>query len=233
MRIAADLHIHTALSPCGSEDMTPHNIVNMALLKGLDAIGITDHNACDNVPAVLDAAAGRLLVVPGMELQTREDIHLLCYFPSMDAASRFDQSIRPMLEKRSNRPEIFGHQRIFGPMDSIIGEREALLAASLEYTLEEATDAVLSFGGVPVPAHINRPSFSILSQLGFLPEDLPVRTVEYVSNLPLDRVLLNRYTLITASDAHDLGDILERQVFWEVPEHTVSGILRYLSASYP
>lgn len=233
MRIAADLHIHTALSPCGSEDMTPHNIVNMALLKGLDAIGITDHNACDNVPAVIAAAAGRLLVVPGLELQTREDIHLLCYFPSIEEASRFDQSIRPMLEQHRNRPEIFGHQYIFGPMDAIVGERQELLAASLTYTLEEAAEAVRSFGGVPVPAHINRPSFSILSQLGFFPEDLPVHAVEYVRSLPLDKALLNRYTCITASDAHDLGDILEREVFFDLSEGTIFGILHYLRGVYP
>ena len=94
MMIAVDLHIHTALSPCADDDMTPNNIVNMALIKGLDAIAITDHNSCDNVEAVIKVAGDRLLVVPGMEVQTREEVHLLCYFDDLDKLIHFDGIIR-------------------------------------------------------------------------------------------------------------------------------------------
>jgi len=123
MKTAVDLHIHTALSPCADQDMTPNNIVNMALLKGLDVISITDHNSCDNVAAVMKAAEGKILVLPGIEVQTREDIHLLCYFESIETLKDFDCELRSHLYKLDNRPEIFGHQYIMDHRDRIIGER--------------------------------------------------------------------------------------------------------------
>src|SRR5690554_3641144 len=107
---AIDLHIHSALSPCSDDDMTPNNIVNMALICGLDAIAVTDHNSCDNVEAVIKAANGRIIVVPGLELQTIEEVHLLCYFQDLPSLYTFQEQINCLYDGIPNTPSIFGRQ---------------------------------------------------------------------------------------------------------------------------
>ena len=112
MEAAIDLHIHSALSPCGDDDMTPNNIVNMAILNGLDAIAVTDHNSCDNVEAVMKSAGERILVIPGMEIQTREEVHLLCYFYDLYSLCSFRNQIESCYDGLANNPSFFGHQWI-------------------------------------------------------------------------------------------------------------------------
>ena len=107
MKLYYDLHIHSALSPCGDNDMTPNNIVNMSLLKGLDVIAVTDHNSCGNVRAVQKAAEGRLLVIPGMEIETSEEVHILGLFPCIESAEEMEGIIKDLSAPIKNRPEIF------------------------------------------------------------------------------------------------------------------------------
>lgn len=210
-RLAVDLHIHTALSPCADDDMTPFNIVNMAWLKGLDAIAVTDHNAMDNVEAVMKAGEGKVLVIPGMEVQTREEVHLLAYFRTLLDALIFADTINSHLPGIPNNPEIFGHQWIMDAEDNIIGEREDMLLSSVDLSFDETVDLIRSCGGAAVPAHVDRDSFSVLSQLGFMPRHLSLTAAE-VSRHGVNP-LGDEWQVLRSSDAHRLGDILERE-FW-------------------
>ena len=131
-----DLHIHSCLSPCSDDDMTPNNIAGMAALKGLQIVALTDHNTCKNCPAFF-AACKRQGIIPvaGMELSTAEDIHLVCLFEELDAAMRFDAVINTHLMNIKNKPEIFGDQFILDSDDEIIGNEEKLLILSMNLTL--------------------------------------------------------------------------------------------------
>lgn len=211
----ADLHIHTALSPCGDRDMTPNNIVNMARLKGLGVIAVTDHNSCENVEACIEAASETdLTVIPGMELQTKEDIHVVCLFNSIEKAFVFQEHVYKHLPNLKNRPEIFGEQIIFDKNDNIIGYNEKMLLTSTEISFDMAYEAVRSLNGVFIPAHVDRDSFSVIYSLGFIPEYLDIKLLEYNSKECLELlfkrgILDNRYKYIKSSDAHYLHQILE------------------------
>ena len=113
MNLYYDLHIHSCLSPCGDQDMTPANIAGMAAIKGLDVIAVTDHNSCKNCPAVLAAAREYgVLAIPGMEICTQEEVHAVCLFSELEAAMDFDDYVYQRLLPVENRPDIFGKQEI-------------------------------------------------------------------------------------------------------------------------
>ena len=123
-----DLHIHSCLSPCGDNDMTVNNIVNMALLKGLKLIALTDHNSSKNCPAFMKAAeAAGIRALPGMEINTSEEIHAVCLFPKLENAMAFDEYVYSTLPSIKNRPEIFGDQLLCDEEDNTIGQVEKLL----------------------------------------------------------------------------------------------------------
>lgn len=123
-----DLHVHSCLSPCGDENMTPANIAGMAALKGLELVALTDHNSCRNCPAFLAAARAQGIVgIPGMELTTSEEVHAVCLFPKLEQAMDFDRFVYEQLLKVKNRPEIFGKQQIYDENDSVCGEEPCLL----------------------------------------------------------------------------------------------------------
>lgn len=220
MKIAYDFHIHTALSPCGDEDMTPNNIVNMAVLKGLDAIAITDHNTCRNALACMQCAEGtNLLVLPGMELETAEECHIVCIFPDIDCACKMEEIIRAHLPKIKNRPDIFGQQVLMDKDDNIIGYEENLLVTATTLPVGKVSDMVKELGGVAIPAHIDKSSYSIISNLGFIDDSFGFKTVEFrdlnkVESMRIDKQL-DRFKIIHSSDAHYLWDISEREHFIE------------------
>ncbi len=229
MKAAIDLHIHSALSPCGDDDMTPNNIVNMAILNGLDAIAVTDHNSCKNVEAVMKVAEGRILVIPGMELQTREEVHLLCYFHNLSSLKSFSDELTPYFDGLSNSPSFFGHQWIMNELDEITGEMDQALLTSLSISFDDAVDLIRRHKGLAVPAHINKSSYSITSQLGFLPSYLNLSLLEYSQYHHLDFSAFPDCNFIFSSDAHNLGQILERTMLISVEELTIDGILVALS----
>lgn len=211
-----DLHIHTALSPCASDDMTPNNIVNMALLKGLEAIAITDHNSSLNVRAVMGAAKGKIKVIPGVEVQTKEDVHLLCLFKNYDDLNVFNQQIYRHLPSINNREDIFGNQLIMDCDDNVIGKEKKLLLNAVDLSLEEICDCACKNGGISIPAHVDRQGYGILYQLGFIPGDLGFTYIEVSRECDVAALLssypdIARYHIIRSSDAHQLGDILERE----------------------
>ena len=232
MLLYADLHIHSCLSPCGDELMTPNNIVNMAMLKGLDIISVTDHNTCANLPAVFSAAhrAG-ITVIPGMEMETAEEVHTLAYFPSLEAAMKFSDAAYSFLPPIENNPRFFGEQLVLDENDEPVRTEPRLLLSPLSLTLEEGFELVRQFGGVAVPAHIDRPSHGIIPILGFINPHLGVCCVE-VSPLGMANGFSGydpRLRVLSSSDAHDLGAILELQQELDLPECSTEAFLSYIS----
>lgn len=234
MKIAVDLHIHTALSPCASEDMTPSNIVNMAILKGLDAIAITDHNSSGNCEAVAKCGKRKgIVVIPGMELETQEEVHLLCLFDNIISCMTFQDIVISSLPNIENREDIFGRQILMDDKDRVIGINRRLLLTAAALSIEEASQKVANLGGVIIPAHIDRQSYSILSNLGMIPENAgfnclelsrSVCTVDFLKANPG----ISGFQFIHSSDAHELGDILERETFLEVKAKSTGEILAVL-----
>ena len=230
MRVYYDLHIHSALSPCGDEDMTPNNIVNMSLLKGLNVIAVTDHNSCGNVRAVMEVAGDRLLVIPGMEVETSEEVHVLCYFPTIEQAERMWELLKEKRLPIKNKPEIFGRQLYMDQEDEVIGEEEYLLVTASTLSMEEVFSHTRALGGIPVPAHIDRSSYSVLSNLGFLPPELQTEAVEITGkNLAAWEKDWQGYGVISNSDAHYLGDIAEAVNFMNIKDKNIQEILDNLT----
>jgi len=225
----ADLHIHSCLSPCGDDDMTPCNIAGMAKIKGLDVIAVTDHNTARNLPAVQRACeAYGLLLLPGMEITTREEVHLLGYFDSVQTALCFSNMLREHLPRKKNNPRFFGRQLVMNEDDEVIAEEEALLIGATDLTLKSAAEQITAYGGVAVPAHINRGSNGLLINLGFMPDDPFYTTVEAARHLPCDENALRGRHVLHSSDAHYLGDIQEREHALALSEHSVPALLNWM-----
>ena len=217
MRAAVDLHMHTCLSPCGDELMTPNNIVNMALLKELDIIAVTDHNSARNLPAVFAVAkeAG-LSVLPGMEACSQEEVHVLCYFPELAQVMAFDEAVYEYLPPLPNKADVFGPQQIMDQDDEVIGEEPRLLIQALDLPLEELVTLCRDMGGIAVPAHINRTSNSLLYNLGFIPPGVPFSAMEVAKPpMPPPDCDLTGWRILQSSDAHRLEDISEREFYVE------------------
>lgn len=232
MDIAYDFHIHSALSPCASNDMTPNNIVNMALLKGLDAISITDHNSCANLPSVMHAASlNGITLLPGIEVQTREEVHVLCYFKSLDNALELGNFIYSRLPDIKADEDIFGEQLVLDFNDNITGKLDKLLLSSTDISLNDLFGITNELEGICIPAHINRKSYSILSNLGFIPQGMDINNVEIsgvIADFETPLVLTGHYRIIRSSDAHSLGEISERTNYITLETFTLSNLFEYL-----
>lgn len=234
MEFAVDLHMHSALSPCSDKDMTPNNIVNMAVIKGLDFIAVTDHNSAENLEAVCRCAGGTgLIVVPGMEIETSEEIHLVCLFPDAAGALRVQDAIYASLPPFENREDIFGSQLVMDENDSVKGKIKRLLLAASRMNTDEIFALVENAGGVAIPAHVDRQSFSMLSNLGSIPEHLNIKYLELSKDCDqysfrAEHPELSAYKLLRSSDAHALGGILERETFFELEEKSIECLLREL-----
>ncbi|MDL2220750.1 PHP domain-containing protein [Eubacteriales bacterium OttesenSCG-928-N14] len=229
MKLAADLHIHSCLSPCGDDDNTPNNIVGMAAIKGLDIIAVTDHNSAQNLPAVakLCDEAG-LLLLPGIEVQTVEEVHVLCYLPTVEAALCLSATLYEHLADIPNSAMIFGNQYMMNENDEVTGQVEKLLINSVDFSIDKLYEIVMELGGICVPAHINRPSNSLMGILGFIPLSPPFTAMEICPTLEAPTVDTSAYHILYSSDAHYLGDILERSSFIEVSEPTAAALIHKL-----
>ena len=223
MKLYYDLHIHSCLSPCGDEDSTPNNIVNMALIKGLNVIALSDHNTCKNCPAAM--AVGKqngLVVLPAMELTTSEDIHVLCLFEKVEDAQRLEEHISRTRQRVRNRPEIFGRQLILNEKDEVIGEEEDLLIVSSGVSVEEVASLVSSLGGIAVPAHIDKQANGLIGVLGAFDFGLGFRMVECRTDTGIDLPRL------CDSDAHTLWDIAEAEHFLQAETCSAHGVFAAL-----
>ena len=167
-KVIYDLHTHSALSPCGDNDMTVNNMLNMAVLGGIQVMAITDHNSCKNCPAAVEVAKELPIdLIPGMELCTSEEVHVICLFGQLEQAMAFDAYVHDHLPPVKNRPEIFGEQRILNAADEIIGYEPYLLINATAISIEEVVPLVRRFGGICYPAHIDKSSTSVFSNLGY------------------------------------------------------------------
>lgn len=229
MKLYYDLHIHSALSPCGDNDMTPNNIVNMSYIKGLDVIAITDHNTCGNAEAAIKAAGDNILVIPGMEIETSEEIHVVSYFSDIERAKEAEKIVKEHLPFIENDISIYGNQFYMDEEDEITGEEKSLLVTATTLDIYEVFRLVKSCGGVAVPAHIDKQSYSVLSNLGFIPDDIDITTVEIT---PRRRNLLEKeyakYNILSNSDAHYLENILEREFYIDITEKNAKGVIDFL-----
>ena len=226
-----DLHIHSCLSPCSDEDMTPNNIVNMAVLKGLHVIAVTDHNTVGNTASVM--AVGKragLLVVPAMELCTAEEIHLLCLFPSLEAGMVFEAEACVDGGYPLNRPDVFGTQCVLDEYDEGIGTEQRMLLAASGLGVDAALRRMAELGGVAVPAHIDRDSYSMTATLGLVPPEYGFRVLEITRRTDA-RAWRNLHPetgnacFLVNSDAHHLWDISESGNTVLVPEASIAAIL--------
>ena len=220
MELSYDLHIHSCLSPCGDMDMTPNNIAGMSMIKGLNIIALTDHNTTRNAPALIKAAEPfGLIVLPGMELTTQEEVHVVCLFAETEAAGEFDKYVYERLIKVRNKPKIFGEQVIMNENDEPVGEEEFLLINATEIPFDDVYDAVSSFDGIMIPAHLDKSSTSLISNLGMIPPNAQftcaeVKHLEKLHALKREHPYLEHCRIISDSDAHYLEDISE-------PVHTL------------
>lgn len=225
-----DLHLHSCLSPCGDEDMTPGNIVGMSLLNGLQIVALTDHNSTKNCPAFFKIAkANGIIPVAGMELTTAEDIHAVCLFRDLESAMAFGEYVDAHRFKIQNQPEIFGHQSITDENDEVIGEEPYLLLNASYLSLEEAYAEVKKRGGVCYPAHIDRASNGMIAMLGDFPPDPHFTAFELRDGEALEESL-QKYPIIrerelmhvVSSDAHYLTDIAEEGFAIELDDEPYS-----------
>ena len=228
-----DLHLHSCLSPCGSDEMTPADLAAMCHLAGLDVVALTDPNTCGNCAAFRRAAERwGLLALAGMELCTREDIHVVCLFPTVEGAERFEaEAVAPRLPPMANDPAVFGRQLRMDDRDGVLGEDPRLLAAGAGIGLEEVPGLVRAYGGAAFPAHIDRPSFSLLGVLGLWDPDLGFPVAELSRSCPpgfTARPDLAGVRFITNSDAHYLDRVWGAEHAMDLPERTAEAAVAWL-----
>jgi len=220
-----DLHLHSCLSPCAEDDMTPWNMVGMAKIKGLDVIAITDHNTALNAEDAM--AAGReygVAVIPGMEITSREEVHILAYFDTLEDALQAGEEVYAHLPAISNQPALFGNQIIMRDGDTPSGTLDKLLINATDLSVDEVCALVRSHNGIPLPAHINRGSNGMIGALGLMPFLPEYPVVEVYKGVDCPAYATKGRFLLHSSDAHRLEDIQE-QVFELPVEPTSKAVL--------
>jgi len=226
----ADLHIHTVLSPCGDLEMSPINIVAAAREKGLDIIGITDHNStrhCKLISKLAEPAG--IFVLQGAEVTTREEVHCLTFFENDDQLLEFQTYLEQHLPPIANNTEKFGFQVVVDENEQIIDEIEYLLISALDQSIDQVEQKVHSLGGLFIPAHIDRPSYSITSQLGFIPSNLLIDGIEISANCKVETInpfigSAKNKTIIRSSDAHYENQIGKTYTTFEMEHRTFNEI---------
>lgn len=217
MKYYYDMHLHSALSPCGDGDMTPNNIVNMALINELSIVAVSDHNTCGNLRTVKKIADNAGIVfVPAMELETAEEIHILCLFSSVDDAERFEaEVVKPALPDVKNNEKIFGRQQLLNENDEEIAVDDRYLINATTIPIDNIYDLVDNYNGIAIPAHIDKQTKSLISVLGMTDPSLKFKVFELSKNAPenFENTQFSLkdmdYKYIFNSDAHYLQDIFE------------------------
>lgn len=227
MRVSYDLHLHSCLSPCGDNDMTPNNIVNMAAILGLDVIAVSDHNSTRNLPAVMRVAEeGNVLVVPAMELCSAEEIHVLCLFPTLDDAMHCSADVHDYLPPIKNKSAIYGEQLVLDENDEVVGEEPYLLINALMLSLDELLPLVKKHNGLAIPAHADKDAYSITASLGLIPPEYGFSCIEQKNP---DAKLDFDGKRIYDSDAHYLEHMHEPIHFLEIDDFSAEAVIKALS----
>jgi len=213
-KFRAELHVHTVLSPCAQVEMIPPLIVQQALEQQIQIIAITDHNASANIGAVQKAAADSgLIVLPGMELQSREEVHILCIFDTLEQVQALQDRVDRHLPAIENRPDFFGEQFVVDETGDFIRREERLLLQSVDAGINEVWGWVDALFGLFIPAHVNRKGFGLLANLGLVPTDIPILALEISRHLKPSEAAekypqIKGYPLLQGGDAHGLDGFL-------------------------
>lgn len=224
-----DFHIHSCLSPCGDDDMTPNNIAGMATLCGLNIVALTDHNTTKNCPAFFEAAKRQgIIPVAGMELTTAEDIHIVCLFENLEAAMDFNSEVEKRRVLIENRVDIFGRQLITDGEDNIIGEEKHLLSNATEVSVDDVLSFTESCGGICYPAHVDRESNGIIYTLGTFPEYpeflcAEFHDIEKKAKLSESYPVLKGKLALSGSDAHYLWNMRDKCCYFDLDDEPYSG----------
>ena len=209
----ADLHIHSVLSPCGDSEMAPGPVLRQARQRQLDMIAITDHNSGANVRAFREAAQGMgITVLAGMEVTTEEEAHVIALFDQLEALLQWQALVYAALPAMKNNEEYFGVQVEVNAQNEVVQIHDRFFAGTTGLSIDLVIKHVHALGGLCIPAHVDKPVFSVISQLGAIPPDLDIIAVEVFRRTPLAKALkqfpeLARYALVRGSDAHYLQDI--------------------------
>jgi 3',5'-nucleoside bisphosphate phosphatase len=215
----ADLHVHTVLSPCAEVEMIPPLIVQKALEKNIDLIAITDHNASANVGAVLKAAEGTsLTVLPGMEVQSREEVHLLALFETLDTLEAWQAEVDRSLPNLLNQPDFFGEQFVVDETGEFIRNEPRLLLTSTSFSIDQIFERVKTLGGIVIPAHVDRFSYGLFPTLGLISENWNLLVLEISRQITPQKAVatfpaMGRHPLIQSGDVHRLNDFLGTTFF--------------------
>lgn len=226
-----DLHIHSCLSPCADNDMTPANIAGMATIAGIQIMALTDHNTVKNCPAFFKAAKQQgIIPIAGMELTTSEDIHVVCLFETLEEATEFGDEVGKHRMLIKNRTDIFGEQLIMDEEDNVIGTEEYLLSNATDISYDDVPELVKKFRGVCYPAHIDRQTNGVIYTLGTLPEFPKFNCVEFhdgsnISEYCQKFPAVNGKTHIVSSDAHFLWDIRDAEWYFDIDDEPYSSDL--------
>ena len=231
MKIAADLHIHSTLSPCSSLEMSPVAIIRRARELRLDMIAVTDHNSVENCFSAAELGEKNgVQVLFGMEAQTREDVHILCLFQNRRQAERFNERIYALLPDVKNDPDFFGDQVVVDEQDNIIRHEEKLLLNALDASIPELLEMVRQHQGFAIPAHVESNPFGLLINLGLVPSELDGSVLEISCMTRSETVLkmypdLARFPLISNSDAHYLKDIGRAHTVFDAADHSLPALI--------
>lgn len=230
----ADLHIHSVLSPCGDYEMAPGPILQAAQEKQLDIIAITDHNSGDNAKAFMEAAQDtELIVLPGMEVTTEEEAHVVTLFDNLGALAEWQAIVYDALPSIKNNEDFFGVQVEVDAQNNVVQVHDRFFAGTTRLSIDRVVKQVHALGGLCIPAHVDKPVFSVISQLGAIPPDLDVVAVEIFRATPLEQARqefpdVNRYSLVRSSDAHYLQDVGTARTTYYIETPTIQELRKAL-----
>lgn len=225
--LKADLHIHTCLSPCGELEMSPTAIAHQAKIKEIDIIGICDHNSAENVQAVIKAAQKfKINVLPGIEVTSQEEVHILALFDEVEEALKLQQIIYENLAGE-NDEETFGLQVVVNERGEVLGFNKKLLIGACALSVEEVVSLIHSLNGLAIASHIDREAFSLIAQLGFIPENLEFDALEISPALSYGEAQQKfklTYPLVSFSDAHFLREMGRGLTLFYIEEGNIQEI---------
>lgn len=227
----ADLHVHTCLSPCTEQDMSSKTILAAAKEKRIAIIGICDHNSTENSQAVINAAReGNIHVLPGLEVATQEEVHVLALFDRLANALKLQEYIYENLPGE-NDEEAFGLQIVVNEKEEVLGFNRRLLIGATTIPLEVIIQSIHAFDGIAIASHIDRESFGLIGQLGFIPEDIELDALEISPSLTIQEAKQrfgHSYPITCSSDAHHPDEVGKGYTDFLIEECTVSEIKKAL-----
>jgi PHP family Zn ribbon phosphoesterase len=227
----ADLHIHTCLSPCTELDMSPQVILRAAKKKEIDIIGVCDHNSSENSRAVMNAARKmNIIVFPGMEVTSQEEVHVLALFDEIENALKLQEHVYANLPGE-NDEEAFGMQVIMNEKEEVLGLSNKLLIGATTIPLEKIIKIIHSLNGIAIASHIDRESFSLISQLGFIPDNLELDALEISASITPQEArkrYSEKYPITCSSDAHYPDDVGKAFISFLLKDGTLTEVKKAL-----